>query len=100
MYVPILHANNSIHTSDNSAPPPSPPDAPIVVAAFGRALPDHPTAGEDVYFTCHVTANPPVDQLAWYREVRNQLATICYMYHTTDGTIQQLQPLDTPCRGP
>lgn len=50
------------------------PDPPIVKLSIGRGL--NPSAikeGADVYFTCHVLANPPASRTVFFHEVRSAM---------------------------
>jgi len=49
----------------------STPDAPIVNLTLGANLnPENIRQGDDVYFECKHTANPPVQKITWFKEVR------------------------------
>lgn len=47
-------------------------DPPIVSLNLGSTLsPEDIKEGDDVYFECHIRANPPWSKLTWIHDVRN-----------------------------
>jgi hypothetical protein len=46
------------------------PDVPVSLIVFGRSLnPKNIREGDDVYFECHVKANPPFYNITWRQNV-------------------------------
>ena len=54
-------------------------DPPIVNLRLGSTLnPDDIKEGDDVYFECHVKANPPSRRLSWYHDVSTTIISFNY----------------------
>jgi len=46
------------------------PDAPVLSLQLGSSLnPNSIKEGDDVYFECHIKANPSIHKLSWYHNV-------------------------------
>lgn len=56
-------------------------DQPQVTLQLGSTLnPDDIKEGDDVYFECHIKANPKENRITWWHDVSTQLYIIIYKH--------------------
>ncbi|MPC21819.1 hypothetical protein E2C01_014819 [Portunus trituberculatus] len=65
-----------VRRGEESLMPCSPADKPVVTLQMGSNLdPEAIKEGDDVYFECHINANPDVQKVLWYHNLTQCLST-------------------------
>lgn len=67
-------------------------DPPIVSLNLGSTLsPEDIKEGDDVYFECHIRANPPWSKLTWIHDVRNVYSINLSPFSSLDSKCEYFQ---------